>query len=214
MVHKMTAVRPTSHIAPSTNVVSLDATRHGPAVRYQRELSEQQAGFYGTRTLPEIRDWQNFDPRALREVFRGVFSVSEDAAVRIAGLTPRQHEIMDLVLAGEANKIIAWKLGISQRTVENHRACVMRKTGSASIPALARLEVAARWDVAGKAFIQLLTKLTVEAAGNATNLAPTRRDHADVPADLVACPPVYIPAVWNRATDSLDPPHLTRSGVR
>ena len=71
----------------------------------------------------------------------------EQAAGNLAGLTSRQHQVMDLVLAGNASKIIAFKLGISQRTVENHRASVMRKTGSKSLPALARLAVAARTDV-------------------------------------------------------------------
>lgn len=61
----------------------------------------------------------------------------------VAGLTLRQREIMDLVLAGHPNKNIAADLGISQRTVENHRAAVMRKTGSKSLPALARLALAA-----------------------------------------------------------------------
>ncbi|WP_245412181.1 CheR family methyltransferase [Methylocella silvestris] len=67
----------------------------------------------------------------------------EDAANRIAGLTMRQRQIMDLVLAGRPNKNIAADLGISQRTVENHRASIMKKTGSTSLPALARLALAA-----------------------------------------------------------------------
>ena len=50
---------------------------------------------------------------------------------------------MDLVLAGHPSKNIAADLGISQRTVENHRAAVMHRTGSASLPALARLAFAA-----------------------------------------------------------------------
>lgn len=56
----------------------------------------------------------------------------------IAGLTPRQREIMDMVLAGHPSKNIAADLGISQRTVENHRAAVMRRMGTRSLPELAR----------------------------------------------------------------------------
>ncbi|WP_020177337.1 chemotaxis protein CheB [Methyloferula stellata] len=67
----------------------------------------------------------------------------EEARTRIAGLTLRQHQIMDLILAGHPNKNIAADLGISQRTVENHRATIMMKTGSKSLPALARLAFAA-----------------------------------------------------------------------
>ena len=67
----------------------------------------------------------------------------EDAALHVAGLTTRQREIMELVLAGHPSKNIAADLGISQRTVENHRATIMRKTGTKSLPALARLAIAA-----------------------------------------------------------------------
>lgn len=61
------------------------------------------------------------------------------ASRRVADLTPRQREIMELVLAGHPSKTIAAHLGISQRTVENHRASIMRRTGSKSLPALTRL---------------------------------------------------------------------------
>jgi two-component system, chemotaxis family, CheB/CheR fusion protein len=67
----------------------------------------------------------------------------EDAANHIAGLTPRQRDIMDRVLAGHPSKNIAADLRISQRTVENHRASIMKKTGARSLPALARLALAA-----------------------------------------------------------------------
>jgi len=53
---------------------------------------------------------------------------------------------MDLVLAGHPSKNIAADLGISQRTVENHRASIMKRTGSKSVPALARLALAAASD--------------------------------------------------------------------
>jgi two-component system CheB/CheR fusion protein len=67
----------------------------------------------------------------------------EAAATRFAGLTGRQREIMELVLAGHPSKNIAADLGISQRTVENHRAAVMKKTGSHTLSALIRLALAA-----------------------------------------------------------------------
>jgi len=67
----------------------------------------------------------------------------EDAKMRLATLTPRQREVMDRILTGQPNKNIAADLGISQRTVENHRASIMQKTGSKSLPALARLALAA-----------------------------------------------------------------------
>jgi two-component system CheB/CheR fusion protein len=67
----------------------------------------------------------------------------ENAFKKIASLTPRQRQIMDMVLAGQASKNIAVDLGISQRTVENHRASIMERTGTKSIAALARLAVMA-----------------------------------------------------------------------
>jgi two-component system CheB/CheR fusion protein len=67
----------------------------------------------------------------------------ETAATHLAGLTPRQREVMERVLAGQPSKNIAADLGISQRTVENHRASIMKRTGSKSLPALARLALVA-----------------------------------------------------------------------
>lgn len=68
-----------------------------------------------------------------------------DAARAVHGLTTRQREVMALVIAGHPSKNIAADLGISQRTVENHRAAIMGRTGCKSLPALARLALAAAW---------------------------------------------------------------------
>jgi two-component system CheB/CheR fusion protein len=67
----------------------------------------------------------------------------EKAALSVGSLTTRQRQILELVLAGHPSKNIAADLGISQRTVDNHRAAIMRKTGSKSLPALVRTALAA-----------------------------------------------------------------------
>jgi two-component system CheB/CheR fusion protein len=50
------------------------------------------------------------------------------SANHVAGLTPQQRKIMELVLGGRSSKCIGAELGISQRTAENHRAAIMRKS--------------------------------------------------------------------------------------
>ncbi|MGB8182356.1 MAG: LuxR C-terminal-related transcriptional regulator [Stellaceae bacterium] len=78
-------------------------------------------------------------------VLNKLFAWRQDAANHLANLSPRQRQVMALVVGGHHNKNIAAELGISQRTVENHRASIMKKTGSKSLPALARLALAAAW---------------------------------------------------------------------
>jgi two-component system CheB/CheR fusion protein len=67
-----------------------------------------------------------------------------DAAKSIASLTSRQHQVLELVVAGHPSKNIAADLGISQRTVDNHRAAITRKTGASSLPHLIRTALAAQ----------------------------------------------------------------------
>jgi RNA polymerase sigma factor (sigma-70 family) len=66
----------------------------------------------------------------------------EKLAERLEKLTPREREVMDLVVAGLANKVVASRLGISQRTVEIHRAQVMEKMAADSLAHLVRMAVA------------------------------------------------------------------------
>jgi FixJ family two-component response regulator len=61
---------------------------------------------------------------------------------RLGTLTPRETEVMQKVVQGCANKVIALDLGVSQRTVELHRARVMRKMGVRSVAELVRLSSA------------------------------------------------------------------------
>ncbi len=62
---------------------------------------------------------------------------------RIASLTPREREVMELVTVGKANKVIAGDLDVSQRTVEIHRARVMEKMGARSLAHLVRMVIEA-----------------------------------------------------------------------
>ena len=90
-----------------------------------------------------------FDDNALVDVVikaleadaqRQVVAASRDAvATRLAQLTPREREVMDLILAGKFNKVIADTLHISMRTVEVHRARVFEKMEVRSAVELAQL---------------------------------------------------------------------------
>ncbi len=62
---------------------------------------------------------------------------------RFATMTPREREVMELVVAGLPNKLIATRLGVSPKTVEVHRAHVMQKSRATSLAELVRLNIAA-----------------------------------------------------------------------
>jgi two-component system response regulator FixJ len=69
-----------------------------------------------------------------------------DAVRRVASLSPREREVLDGLLAGRPNKLIAYDLGISVRTVEVHRARMMERLGMRQLAEVIRLGVMARLD--------------------------------------------------------------------
>jgi two-component system CheB/CheR fusion protein len=121
---------------------------------YKRELRNQQSRLREALAREDALRHRNDELIEQERVLSALLASREGAANRIVSLTPRQHQILEMVLAGQPSKIIAFKLGISQRTVENHRAAIMKKTGSKSIPALARVALAAAWNEAEEPHVQ------------------------------------------------------------
>ena len=78
---------------------------------------------------------------------RGAASADGDsdqaAQDRIANLSPRETDVLKGVVEGKANKVIAYELGISPRTVEIYRANLMSKTGARNLSELMRIALAA-----------------------------------------------------------------------
>ena len=70
---------------------------------------------------------------------RQALSQLDELRKRYATLTPREQEVLVLVTDGRANKVMAGDLGVSQRTIEIHRARVMEKMGARSIAQLVRM---------------------------------------------------------------------------
>ena len=70
-------------------------------------------------------------------------NAQSEAYERVERLTTRQRQIAALLCEGVPNKVIAHRIGISERTVENHRAEIMERTGSKTFASLVRLIVLA-----------------------------------------------------------------------
>lgn len=66
-----------------------------------------------------------------------------EARTRIDALTPREREVLDQLVIGNPNKVIAYELKISPRTVEIHRANLMKKMQADSLSHLVRMAIAA-----------------------------------------------------------------------
>ena len=109
---------------------ALGAIRAGAADFIERPI-------YGAELLATIKRVLDHSPDTAEILVR-----REAAAAKVAALSPRERQILALVLEGHPSKNIAADLGISQRTVENHRAAIMRKMGAKSLAQLVRLVLA------------------------------------------------------------------------
>jgi two-component system response regulator FixJ len=80
---------------------------------------------------------------ANRRVIMAAASATE-AVRRIAGLTPRERDVLELLVTGKSNKEMALALGISPRTIDVHRARVFQKLDADTVPELVHLVLASR----------------------------------------------------------------------
>jgi FixJ family two-component response regulator len=119
-------------------------TGHGDvpiAVRAMKDgaLEFLEKPFSKQMLLEHIRDALQRDA-----VQRRARAKQVDISERLAALTEREREVMELVIAGKPSKLVAMELGISKKTVDVHRARVMQKLGVRSLPELVELALAAR----------------------------------------------------------------------
>lgn len=109
--------------------MAVEAIQHGAFDFLQKPFHDQDLIDRVQRAL--LADAANRAALAQRDAVRE----------RHESLTPREREVLLLVTQGKANKVMAGDLGVSQRTVEIHRARVMEKMGAQSLAQLVRMTI-------------------------------------------------------------------------
>jgi two-component system response regulator FixJ len=107
--------------------MAVEAMQHGAFDFLQKPFRDQQLIDSVQRALQ--RDQEN----------RAALRLHGKAREHLATLTPREREVLDLMIQGKQNKVMAGDLNLSQRTVEIHRAHVMEKMGVSSVAQLVRI---------------------------------------------------------------------------
>ena len=131
-LHERNASLPTIMITGSGDVaMAVEAMKAGAADFIEKPVGPPELLASVRHALERNRD------TAKLKIFQ------QGARSKLTLLTERQRQILDRVLAGQPSKIIGMDLGISQRTVEAHRAAIMKRLGAHSLAALARIVLAA-----------------------------------------------------------------------
>jgi DNA-binding NarL/FixJ family response regulator len=125
---------------------TLDTLLHG--IREQREALHRNL-LCAHRVNTQLATKLN----TLRDLYEGMPLLAEFAPIwkRIEMLSPQQRRVFERVVIGDSNKAIAYDLGLSQKTVETHRARVMRKLRASSLAELVRFATRAAPQAAASA---------------------------------------------------------------
>jgi two-component system response regulator FixJ len=128
--------------APSASVIVI--TGHGDV---SMAVSAMRAGAFHFVEKP-------FDPEVLLTIVEEALTRADqrsDAHARelqvrekLGSLTPREQEVLNLLIDGLPTKLVAYRLGISTRTAEHHRSAVMRKMGARTLSHLVRMTLSAQ----------------------------------------------------------------------
>jgi len=127
-LNEMHAIIPIVFITGHGDVpMAVEAMQHGAIDFIQKPFRDQEL----IDRINQARETDQKNREGLGE---------RDAIIKRMGhLTPREREVLNLVTKGKANKVIAFDLSVSQRTVEIHRARVMEKMGASSLAHLVRM---------------------------------------------------------------------------
>ena len=107
--------------------MAVEAMQHGAFDFLQKPFRDQDLLDRIQRAL--VRDRENRVQLLQKDLIR----------TRLASLTPREREVLQLMTRGRPNKFMAADLGLSQRTIEIHRARVMEKMHASSLAQLVRM---------------------------------------------------------------------------
>jgi two-component system, LuxR family, response regulator FixJ len=122
------AVIPVIFITGHADVASaVAAVRHGAFNFLQKPFSNAEL-------IANVRQALDLDRRS-----RQMLAQQDAIRDRIASLTRREREVLELIVRGLASKVMAEEMGLSKRTVELHRSRVMDKMGANSIAQLVRM---------------------------------------------------------------------------
>ncbi len=114
----------------ATTPTTVRAMRNGALTLMEKPCNDDELWDAIRRGLSNDRD--NFELEQQRSNLK----------LRLESLTPKEREVLDLMISGDANKVIARKLDCSIRTVENHRQKVFQKMEADSLAELVRMAVA------------------------------------------------------------------------